>query len=71
MHVGGAQFEVGVTHNEIEDDKDPTFALKILIFEVDARETVDRIFEDIADILIHIDPDLDLKKTEGRVSDVN
>ncbi len=71
MRVGGAHFKVGLTRNEIKDDKNPTFALKILIFDVDSPETVDLICENISDILTEIDPNLDLIKTNGQQPSVN
>ena len=71
MRIGGARFDVGLTRNEAGDDEHPAFALKVLIFEVDAPETIDRICADIADILTHIDPDLDLMKLEGRSPAIN
>lgn len=71
MRIGGARFKVGVTRNDMNDDKNPTFALKILIFDVDGPETVDLICQNIRDTLNDIDPSLDLVTTDGRQPFIN
>ena len=70
MHIGGAEFVMGVSQ-ETDDMDDYSMALKIIVYGMDNNDTVNQVFEALSQALIKLDPQQELAEIKGDKSHIN
>tara|TARA_R100000329_G_scaffold145994_1_gene132116 strand:- start:663 stop:875 length:213 start_codon:yes stop_codon:yes gene_type:complete len=70
MHIGGAEFVMGVSQ-ETDDMDDYSMALKIIVYGMDNNDTVNKVFEALSQALLTLDPQLELAEIKGDKSHIN
>ena len=70
MHIGGAEFVMGVSL-ETDDMDDYAMALKIIVYGMDNNDTVNQVFEALSQALLKLDPQLELAEIKGDKSHIN